>query len=44
MIFGQRFEALASEFKHVVFVKVDVDVNQETAAKCGVSAMPTFQA
>ena len=27
----------------VVFVKVDVDENQETAAACGINCMPTFQ-
>jgi thioredoxin 1 len=37
------YEALAAEFKQVTFVKVDVDENQETAAGCGVSAMPTFK-
>jgi len=30
------------EFKNVVFLKVDVDENPETAAKYGVSSMPTF--
>ena len=38
------FEALAKEFPHVVFVKVDVDENSETAEACNVSAMPTFKA
>mmetsp|Transcript_9873 Transcript_9873/g.29113 ORF Transcript_9873/g.29113 Transcript_9873/m.29113 type:complete len:147 (-) Transcript_9873:950-1390(-) len=38
------FEALATEFKHVVFVKVDVDNNQETAQAEGIRAMPTFKA
>lgn len=37
------FAALADEFKDVVFVKVDVDDNAETAQCCDVSAMPTFQ-
>eukprot|EP00308_Calcidiscus_leptoporus_P008267 CAMPEP_0119362584 /NCGR_PEP_ID=MMETSP1334-20130426/9598_1 /TAXON_ID=127549 /ORGANISM="Calcidiscus leptoporus, Strain RCC1130" /LENGTH=848 /DNA_ID=CAMNT_0007377811 /DNA_START=11 /DNA_END=2557 /DNA_ORIENTATION=- len=37
-------EALSREFKHVVFVKVDVDRNQEIASRCGVSSMPTFKA
>ena len=42
---GPRFEAMSTsgEFPHVIFVKVDVDENQETAALCGVRAMPTFQ-
>ncbi len=30
------------KFSNVVFVKVDVDENQETAMKYEVSAMPTF--
>ncbi|KAF9425139.1 Thioredoxin-like protein 1 [Podila epigama] len=37
------FEKLSNQYKHVVFVKVDVDQNQEVAAVAGVSAMPTFQ-
>eukprot|EP00292_Cryptomonas_paramecium_P028189 CAMPEP_0113669076 /NCGR_PEP_ID=MMETSP0038_2-20120614/4366_1 /TAXON_ID=2898 /ORGANISM="Cryptomonas paramecium" /LENGTH=61 /DNA_ID=CAMNT_0000584913 /DNA_START=298 /DNA_END=483 /DNA_ORIENTATION=+ /assembly_acc=CAM_ASM_000170 len=34
---------MAAEYPQVVFVKVDVDANEETAAACGVSCMPTFQ-
>lgn len=37
------FEALAAEFSWCDFVKVDVDVNQETAMACQISAMPTFK-
>ena len=37
------FAQLASEFPQAEFIKVDVDENQETAAACQVSAMPTFK-
>lgn len=41
------YKKLAEEFKmnggNVVFVKIDVDENEETAEKCKISAMPTFQ-
>uniref|UniRef100_A0A6T7WGS0 Thioredoxin domain-containing protein n=1 Tax=Cryptomonas curvata TaxID=233186 RepID=A0A6T7WGS0_9CRYP len=37
------FKGLAQEFKDVVFLKVDVDENKETAEHCGVTSMPTFQ-
>jgi len=37
------FEALSQEYPDVQFIKVDVDQNDETAAACGVEAMPTFQ-
>lgn len=36
------YEALSEEIAGVVFLKVDVDENPETAAKFSVSAMPTF--
>jgi thioredoxin 1 len=36
------FSELSEAFDDVIFVKVDVDENPETAAKYGVSAMPTF--
>ena len=36
------YAQLASEFPQADFIKVDVDENQETAAACQVSAMPTF--
>merc|ERR1711998_372524 len=37
------FIKMAEEMPEVVFVKVDVDENDEVAAECGISAMPTFQ-
>eukprot|EP00934_Nitzschia_sp_Nitz4_P001498 Nitzschia sp. Nitz4//NODE_202_length_38933_cov_72.610268//7858//8505//NITZ4_additional_000019-RA//1//CDS//3329531777//1498//frame0 len=36
------FEQMSEESDDVLFVKVDVDENPETAAKYSVSAMPTF--
>ena len=39
---GPIFDELSDEISGVVFVKVDVDENPETAAKYSVSAMPTF--
>merc|ERR1712224_766587 len=36
-------DKLAEEMPDVVFVKVDVDENEETAGECGIQAMPTFQ-
>lgn len=36
------FEQLATKYPRAVFLKVDVDKCQETAAAQGVSAMPTF--
>jgi thioredoxin 1 len=36
------FKELSDAFPNVVFLKVDVDENPETAAKYEVSAMPTF--
>lgn len=33
---------MSEEYTDVVFMKVDVDENPETAAKYSVSAMPTF--
>lgn len=40
---GPVFEALASSYPSVTFIKVDVDDNSDTSEKCGVSCMPTFQ-
>ncbi|KAG0049831.1 hypothetical protein BGZ83_005358 [Gryganskiella cystojenkinii] len=37
------FEKLSNQYRHVDFVKVDVDEFQEVAAVAGVTAMPTFQ-
>jgi thioredoxin 1 len=36
------FQELSEQVDNVVFVKVDVDENPDTAAKYSVSAMPTF--
>mmetsp|Transcript_5610 Transcript_5610/g.11559 ORF Transcript_5610/g.11559 Transcript_5610/m.11559 type:complete len:181 (+) Transcript_5610:27-569(+) len=36
------FKELSETFSNVVFVKIDVDENPDTAAKYNVSAMPTF--
>jgi len=36
------YKELSEQNPHIVFVKVDVDDNQETAAKYEVTAMPTF--
>merc|ERR1711976_84755 len=36
------FESFAAKYPNAVFLKVDVDKCQETAATYGVSAMPTF--
>merc|ERR1712216_243581 len=40
---GPKFVEMADEFTDCVFVKVDVDQNEETSAACGISCMPTFQ-
>jgi len=42
---GPKFVEMSDDpdFKDVVFVKIDVDENEEVAASCGISAMPTFQ-
>ena len=37
------FVKMAEEMGDVVFVKVDVDENDETSQACGMSCMPTFQ-
>ena len=39
---GPKFEALATEEPDVLFIKVDVDENDETAAAVGIQCMPTF--
>ena len=38
-----KFVEFAAKYTDCVFVKVDVDENEETAQACGISAMPTFQ-
>merc|ERR1712170_155309 len=37
-----KLEAMSSEFTNMVFLKVNVDDNEETAGKYDISAMPTF--
>jgi thioredoxin 1 len=37
-----QFNEMSEDISDVVFLKVDVDENPETAAKFSVSAMPTF--
>ncbi|KAJ1485443.1 thioredoxin-like protein [Baffinella frigidus] len=41
---GPEFVKMADEFAGAMFIKVDVDKNEETAAACGIQAMPTFAA
>ena len=36
------FAELSEQYTNVVFLKIDVDDNPDTAAKYNVSAMPTF--
>lgn len=31
------------EFSSLVWIKVDVDENEQAAGECGIQAMPTFQ-
>ncbi len=38
-----KFHKLAEEETDVIFIQVDVDANEETASKCGIQCMPTFQ-
>lgn len=37
-----KFEEMSKEFTDVIFYKVDVDENDETAEANGIQAMPTF--
>ena len=39
---GPKFEAMAAEEADVLFIKVDVDENDETAAALGIQCYPTF--
>ncbi len=37
------FHKLNEEYKNVLFLKVDVDDNEETTQECDINSMPTFQ-
>ncbi|XP_023252596.1 thioredoxin-like [Seriola lalandi dorsalis] len=41
---GPKFEALSTkpEYKHVIFLKVDVDEAEDVSGYCKISCMPTF--
>lgn len=38
-----QYEELSSQYPDVIFLKVDVEENEETAIYANVSSMPTFQ-
>ena len=38
-----KYEAMEAEFPNVIFTKIDVDENQETAEFVEIKCMPTFQ-
>ena len=40
---GPKFEKMEADYPNAVFVKIDVDNNEETAEECEVEAMPCFQ-
>ncbi|GAB5030005.1 thioredoxin [Nannochloropsis oceanica] len=42
-VIAPYYEELSKQFTNVVFIKVDVDENEEVASSAGISAMPTFQ-
>ncbi|XP_065070301.1 thioredoxin-like [Rhopilema esculentum] len=38
-----KLKEMEEKYTNVVFAKVDVDENAETAEQCGINAMPTFK-
>jgi len=40
---GPEFVKMADAYPDCVFIKVDVDENEETSAACQIKCMPTFQ-
>ena len=42
-LIGPTYDASIGKYPGIKFTRVDVDTNSETAAKCSIIAMPTFQ-
>lgn len=42
IVIESTVESLSEEYKQVIFLKTDVDVNLESSTKYDISSMPTF--